>query len=810
MDGISQYIIDEEDVAFEYELQRTPASIVTWKRYLEKWEDNKRPSSHLVWLYERFCQQFFDQEDIWCDYLRWLLNRREFNGLTIYRRFIQVLEGSLLTGCEQLSILLMEFAISQCELMMIRHVLDVSLRSLSANFHWKIWEIVLKFLEEQLLPFTEVDGEQYDYQDEQEQLGVLIYKALFVTEEEEETPDFWSSHILQRYLKVAPSWNLQDSLRKLAATRDYRAVYVLYQRYLNRGDELRATLEIPFQIQLNYLEALDHLKLDEAYESYLNQLQAVFPSKSIEFTIMWARHEIKRSHFQQVTLLLEDAMKSSLDIESFSRIYEFESLFERLYLENVVEELKSRQDLQEGAQEKFDLSTHLYRLRNLVETYPLRLNDLKLRQNPNSVETWQQRAALFQSIEQKSNVYAEAILTIDPTRTFIPGSLGALWCEYAELYWDFKSFDTAREIWDRGLRVPFPHLKDLETIWISWTEHELDVNGIGKGLQILETALRVPDSPEKNLENYKKGTKRVPAQSTVFTSLALWSFYLDLQEASSADQTDQIERTISSYEQMIQLKVATPMHFIQYAHFVKENTGNKIQSFQVYERALAFFPPETQYEIWNIYLTEATDPNSQFSQESLRDLFDQALESLVSNGIDCRPIFNLYSDFEEKNGLAKRSVDILLNGCRTLNQPSDLWEICVSKAQRLLGDEAARAYYEECLQNVPSSRVIPQVLAFSELETRLGELNRAREILKYGAQFFHPSKNVELWAFWEEFELQNGDKESYKLMLKLRRRLESELTVNTELESQKEGNVQFVSALQKNKPINPEEIDLNI
>ncbi|GAV54028.1 hypothetical protein ZYGR_0AK05300 [Zygosaccharomyces rouxii] len=809
MNCISRYVVDEEDIAFEYELQRTPLSIVTWKRYLEKWESQKRPLSHLVWLYERFCRQFANQEDIWCSYLRWMVHERKFDNLTIYQRFIHILEG-FSAGCEELCFLMMEFATSEYQLEMIRHVLDVSLRKLGADSHWKIWEMVFKFLEEKMLPLTEFGDSQDEYQDEQERMEVLIYKSLFGEEEEQDAPDIWSSHILQRYIKIAPNWNLHNSLQKLASTKDHKAVHALYQQYLNHGNELEATLEIPYSLQLNYLKALDYLQQDEKYEALLRQLQTVFPGKSTEFTIMWAKHERKRSRFHHVTEILENAMESTSDLKSFTTIYEFESLVERLYLENLVEELKANPDLQKDAQEKFELSAHLSHLQNLIETHSLRLNDLKIRQNPNSVETWRHRATLFQTFEDKCNVYAKSILTIDPSRVFVPGSLATIWCEYATLYWNAKAFDTAKEIWDRALRVPFPHLKDLETIWISWTEHEIVQNGIKRGLQILETALQVPDAPEEVLEKYKKSAKKMPAQAIVFTSLALWSLYLDLQEASIIDQRDQVERTSSTYETMIHLKVATPMHFIQYAHFLQDHTDDKIKGFQVYERALSFFPKETQYEIWKVYLREATDAIGKLSTESIRDLFDHALETLVPNGIDCRPIFILYSDFEEKNGLSKRSVDILLRGCHSMSRDSNMWEKCVSKAHRLLGGEAARPYYEECLQSIPSPKVIPQALAFAEMETQLGELTRAREILKYGAQLLHPSKNHELWEYWEELELQNGDKESYKTMLKLKRKLENELTVNTELESQKEGNVEFIAASQKKTPLNPEEIDLNI
>lgn len=101
------------------------------------------------------------------------------------------------------------------------------------------------------------------------------------------------------------------------------------------------------------------------------------------------------------------------------------------------------------------------------------------------------------------------------------------------------------------------------------------------------------------------------------------------------------------------------------------------------------------------------------------------------------------------------------------------------------------------------------VVDFARTEAVLGEIERARELFKYGAQLLPPGRNGLLWEKWDEFEVRNGNKESYKDMLKLKRKLEKEMRIETEAESQLEGNIAFVAASKQNV-VNPEEIELNI
>lgn len=816
MDIISRYVIDEDDVAYEYELQRTPQSTVTWRRYLDSWrsnDNNKRPDDHISWLYERFCDQFPDELDVWEEYIRWSLaicgDEVHYNLIfDLFQRCLMKFKGD----CDSLCLLFLEFSISQYNLKMIRVALDTSLSKISRNTHARVWEMVLKFVYQTLLPLTEVDGAEYE--DDIEKMSILIYKSLFGSAEDKEDKleaDIWSSRILKKYLQVCSRDKLEETLIHLAETRDYATVHAIYENVLAKGSQFLPDSKISYPIHLHFLTALENLRRLDEYESFIGAMRAIFPQKGVDLTKLLAKFYIKNSRYENVDDLLRESLEKTMTVDDFSAIYNFHLDYEKMFIETILEELKVNPHLQKDSNWGLRLEAHMSHLQDLTDLQKLKLNDLKIRQKPYLVSNWLERAALSGPVERQCDVYAKAILSIDPLKVTIPGSFGILWCEYAQLYWDAEDFEHAREVWDRSLRVPYPYVEDLENIWISWVEHELDETGLHRGIQLLETALKVPEAAELVLETFKTANKKIPAQTIVFSSLKLWSLYLDLAESLCSTSPDYVGKTISIYEQVITLKVATPLIFINYAHFLQDRK-QILESFQIYERAIGIFPPETQFEIWNIYLAESTEENSPIPNEHIRDLFDQALENLVPNGIDCKSIFILYSNFEEQCGFSNRSVDILLQGCRNtsdLESKLTLWQLCISKVKELLSSEESRKFYEECIQSLPNSKAITFVTEFSMTEAALGEVERAREILKYGAQLLPPGRNGELWKSWDNFEIQYGDKESYKDMLKLKRRLETEMRVETELESQNAGNVEFVAA-SKTNAVNPEEIDLDI
>ena len=851
LDYLSTYIRDEDDIAYEYELQKTPKNIVTWRRYLDLWKSqvqkNQRPRSHVLWLYRRLSNEFVHDVRVWQEYLDWVVingviaDYREVSEL--FKRAIRECSGD----CEDICLSFLKYAINQFDLELIRNAFDIVLNKVKAKSQAKVWGLILEFLKEKLSPLIQAMTNEDEDEDEsngditklQRNLADLISRALTSQKNEKNfdtsPANVFTSRLLERYLMVCPHKLKNDVLYSLGKTNDTRKIKSLYERYLFKNSRnVHSSPSIPLSLQLKYLETLGKLGLNKEFMAFWRGLKESFPEEWIRLDFLLVEYYIRTSQFNEIQTLLSTDLAATKSVSEFVKVYDFYLEFER----STIDETLNR--LHEGTiphNFRDQLPEYMDTLSELVSDYKLKLNDLYLRQNPNKVSTWKERVRLFgDNSPEQFDVYVNAVVSIDPLRVTEPGAFGGIWCDYAQLYWNNHDYDTAREVYDRATKVPYPYLRDLERVWLSWLDNELHVEGINKGCLMLETALQIPDNWRAQLERFKNGRGKVPAQVAVFHSLELWTKYIDLLEVACrhTQSTKLTEKVILAYESMIDLELISPELFTSYAYFIKDHKDHRAslddnplpEYFKVLERALATFPTgEVQYEIWLVYLKEAElGVNSQLSVEHIRDLFDEALKTLIPSKIDCKTIFEMYDKFETSvnNGISKRNIDILLEGARDIDQKFvnsklELWDAAITKMQDNFGGEATRPLYEECIQVIPRSKATKFVIRFASMESSLGNIRRAREILEYGAKLLPPQKNNALWKFWDEFELRYGSKETYREMLLLKRKLEADMKIDTEAISRQPGNVQFVAShtiqagkTKNEQPSNTEEIDLGI
>ena len=79
-----------------------------------------------------------------------------------------------------------------------------------------------------------------------------------------------------------------------------------------------------------------------------------------------------------------------------------------------------------------------------------------------------------------------------------------------------------------------------------------------------------------------------------------------------------------------------------------------------------------------------------------------------------------------------------------------MFQIYINRATACFGVTHTRQIYEQALETLPDGDARLFAQRFAELETKLGEIDRARSIYIHGSQFADPRHSSEYWKVrWE-------------------------------------------------------------
>ena len=78
--------------------------------------------------------------------------------------------------------------------------------------------------------------------------------------------------------------------------------------------------------------------------------------------------------------------------------------------------------------------------------------------------------------------------------------------------------------------------------------------------------VRIMFSCHKHLPNYVPDIQVLSAQTRLFKSLKLWSFYVDLEESIGT-----VDSTKAVYDKILELRIANAQIIVNYAAFLEEN-----------------------------------------------------------------------------------------------------------------------------------------------------------------------------------------------------------------------------------------------
>ncbi|GAA5978503.1 hypothetical protein JCM5350_003124 [Sporobolomyces pararoseus] len=497
----------------------------------------------------------------------------------------------------------------------------------------------------------------------------------------------------------------------------------------------------------------------------------IYPDQSGKLWTGLSTYWIKRGEFDQARKTFELGLKSVVTLRDFTQVFDSFAEFEESYISGLMESVQQDEGDEEDEKE---LDERMKGFEELMDRRPFLVNEVLLRRNPNDVQEWEKRVALYGNDDEKvAETYTLATKSLNSRKAI--GPLHLLWIHFAKFYESGGTsgesepdLSSARKIFEKATKVWFRKVEELAEVWCEWAEMEVRNENYEQAIKVMQRASTIP----KDWKKIDYRDESIPPQQRLFKSLKLWSFYVDLEESIGT-----VESTKQVYDQIFQLKIANAQVFINAANFLEENEYWE-ESFKIYEQGVALLPYPIAFEIWNAYLSKFIKRYGGDKLERARDLFEQALESCPPKF--CKPIYLLYGKLEEEHGLAKRAMAVYDRATRAV-EPKDRFEMFtyyIAKASSNFGLPATRPIYERAIEQLPDNQTAEMCLRFANLERKLGEIDRARAIFAHASQFCDPRTNPEFWAQWNSFEIETGSEDTFREYLRIKRAVQA--AFNTE------------------------------
>lgn len=478
-----------------------------------------------------------------------------------------------------------------------------------------------------------------------------------------------------------------------------------------------------------------------------------------------ATYWITKGNFEKARDVFEEGITTVMTVRDFTIIFDSYAEFEESIISTLMDAAAVRSDkgrVNEDAD--FDLDIRMMRFEQLMDRRPFLVNDVLLRQNPNNVNEWEKRVALWgDNKKEVVQTYTDAIAAVQPRKAV--GNFHELWNNYAKFYEEGGDLRSARIIMEKAVKVPFKSVAELAEMWCGWAEMELRNEEFDRAVDIMAKATQ---APKRSAVDYFDET--LSPQQRVHKSWKLWSFYVDLVESVST-----LEETKKLYDRIFELRIATPQTVANYANLLEENKYFE-ESFKIYERGLDLFNYPVAFELWNLYLTKAVD--RKIGIERLRDLFEQAVEGCPAKF--AKVLYLMYGSLEEERGLARHAMRLYERATRAVAEEDkfEMFNFYITKSASNFGLTTTRPIYERAIAALPDKEAKDMCLKFAEMERRLGEIDRARAIYGHTSQFCDPRTIPTFWQKWESFEVQHGNEDTFKEMLRIKRSVQAQFNTD--------------------------------
>uniref|UniRef100_A0A1J3EVD1 Pre-mRNA-splicing factor SYF1 n=1 Tax=Noccaea caerulescens TaxID=107243 RepID=A0A1J3EVD1_NOCCA len=749
----------QEDLVYEEEIIRNPFSLKLWWRYLIAKAES--PFKKRFVIYERALKALPGSYKLWYAYLRERLDIVRNLPVTHpqYDSLNNTFERALVTmhKMPRIWVMYLQTLTAQKLITRTRRSFDRALCALPVTQHDRIWEPYLVFVSQEGIPI---------------ETSLRVYRRYLMYD---------PTHIEEFIEFLVKSARWQEAAERLASVLNDDKFYSI------KGKRKHTLWMELCELLVHHANDISGLNVDAIIRGGIRKFKN-------EVGMLWtslADYYIRKNLLEKARDIYEEGMMKVVTVRDFSVIFDVYSRFEESTVAKRMEMMSSSDeedemeengvDEDEDVRLKFSLSVkelqrkilngfwlnddndvdlRLARLEELMNRRPALANSVLLRQNPHNVEQWHRRVKIFEGDAAKQILtYTEAVRTVDPMKAV--GKPHTLWVAFAKLYENHKDLINTRVILDKAVQVNYKNVDHLASVWCEWAEMELRHKNFKGALELMRRATAVPTA-EVRRKVATDGNE--PVQMKLHKSLRLWSFYVDLEESLGT-----LASTKAVYEKILDLRIATPQIILNYAYLLEENKYFE-DAFKVYERGVKIFKYPHVKDIWVTYLTKFVKRYGRTKLERARELFEHAVSMAPSDAV--RTLYLQYAKLEEDYGLAKRAMKVYEEATKKVPeaQKLEMYLIYISRAAEIFGVPRTREIYEQAIESgLPDKDVEMMCLKFAELERSLGEIDRARSVYKYASQFADPRSDPEFWNKWHEFEVQHGNEDTYREMLRIKR-----------------------------------------
>ncbi|XP_011502536.1 PREDICTED: pre-mRNA-splicing factor SYF1 [Ceratosolen solmsi marchali] len=716
-------IFNEEDVLYEEEILRNPYSVKHWQRYIDHLKSSKHLSLNLV--YERALKELPGSYKLWYNYLRHRVS--QLKDRCIIDPLFDIVNNAFeraLVFMHKMPRIWMDYCSLMTEqgyITQTRHIFDRALRALPITQHHRIWPLYIDFVKKHNVHETAV-------------------------------------RIFRRYLKLAPE-ETEEYIDYLISIDRLDEAAMKLANIVNQDDFVSKYGKSKHQL---WNELCDLISKNPTKIKSLN-VDAIIRGGLRRYTDqagpLWnalADYYVRSGLFERARDIYEESIQTVTTVRDFSQVFDAYAQFEELSLKKRIEEA-SEVPIED---DDIDLELRLARFENLMERRLLLLNSVSLRQNPHNVLDWHKRVELYQGQPHEIiNTYTEAVQIVQPHLAV--GKLHTLWVAFAKFYEKNEQISDARTIFEKAVLVPYLKVDDLASVWCEWAEMEIRYGFNKDVLKLMHQATAMPSRKVA----YHDETETV--QMRLYRSLKIWSMYADLEESFGTFKTCK-----AVYDKILDLKIATPQIIINYGLFLEENNYFE-EAFRAYEKGIALFKWPNVFDIWNTYLTKFLKRYGGSKLERTRDLFEQCLEHCPRKY--AKAFYLLYAKLEEEHGLARHAMSVYERATNAVlpEEQFEMFNIYIKKAADIYGVPKTREIYEKAIDILSEEKTREMCLRFAEMETKLGEVDRARVIYAHCSQISDPRVSCSFWQIWKDFEVSHGNEDTMREMLRIKRSVQA-------------------------------------